>query len=72
MFSLTQDSEQNAPPPPPDHDAEVKEQAVDRTSVDKKPWTKPTIIVMDGMEFFKGGPQPDTANEDAVYFILSG
>ena len=73
---MTLTLEKAGPPPPPDHDAqveeaEVEEQAVDRTSVGKKPWTKPTITAIDDMEHFEGGPAPDNANENSAYFVIS-
>ena len=65
-------------PPPPEAqaqkpDTEADKQADNRTAVSKKKaWSKPTIVrSSDGMALFEGGPQPDTAVEDSVYFIMS-
>ena len=75
MFGSTQDiGNDMTPRPPPDHDAEaeVEEQAIDRTSIDKKPWTKPTIVrIDDGLTRIASGPTPDAHNENQFYFIQS-
>ena len=76
MFGSTQDigNDMTPPPPPPDHDAEaeVEEQAIDRTSIDKKPWAKPTIVrIDDGLTRIASGPAPHMMRENSVYFISS-
>ena len=79
MFGLTKDigNDMTTPPPPrdsgvPPRDTEDDRRTVDRPSVSKKAWTKPTIVrIDDGLTLVASGPTPDAHNENQFYFIQS-
>ena len=56
------------PPPPPDDSADPKEPVAAATKP-KKPWSKPTFVVLEErtMSRVRGGPAPQ-ASENAHYY----